>query len=148
MHIGRNPSVLPATLARASALPVAFARSGELIEAGHIYVAPPDTHMLLERVYIRLGQGPKVQHTRPAADILFLSAAKVHGDRVIGIVLSGGGSDGAAGLLAITERGGRSFVQQPEEAEMPSMPRSALAVDHPTSLPVQKLAQLVASLCS
>lgn len=148
MHIGRNPSVLPSILARASSLPVAFARSGKLIEVGHIYVAPPDSHMLLERVYIRLGHGPKVHHTRPAADILFVSAAKAHGRRVMGIALSGGGVDGAAGLLAIEKHGGTSFVQRPEEAEVASMPQSALAADHPASLPVKEIAALASAFCA
>lgn len=148
MHIGRNRSMLPSILAAAGRLPAAFARSGELIEAGRIYVAPPDNHMFLARTYIRLGQGPKAHYTRPAADILFVSAAEAHGKRVMGIVLSGGGKDGAAGLRMIQDHGGTSLVQEPEEAEMASMPLSALAADHPASLPVQDIAALASAFCS
>jgi len=66
-----------------------------VISPGHIYVAPPDRHMLLGNGFIRLSDGPKVNHTRPAADPMFQSAAATYGKRVIGIVLSGGDGDGA-----------------------------------------------------
>lgn len=148
MHIGRNRSRLPSILAATGSLPAAFAQGGELIEAGHIYVAPPDRHMFLERAYVRLGDGPKIHYTRPAADILFVSAAKAYGKQVMGIVLSGGGTDGAAGLRVIKEHGGASLVQQPEEAVMPFMPQAALAADHPTSLPVREIAALASAFCS
>jgi two-component system chemotaxis response regulator CheB len=98
IHIGPNPSVLPSLLREVYHLPVVFAQNGTEIEAGHIYVAPPDQHMLLNRSPILLNWGPKVHSTRPAADPLFISAAKVHGDRVMGIILSGGDADGAEGL--------------------------------------------------
>jgi len=144
MHIGRNPSVLPSLLSCADRLPAAFAQDGVLIEAGHIYVAPPDHHMLLEPGRIRLRQGRKVHSTRPAADPLFVSAAEAYWEQVIGIVLSGGGWDGAAGLRAIKDHGGTALVQHPEDAAMPFMPRAAIAVGHPDAcLPVQKIAQRV-----
>jgi two-component system chemotaxis response regulator CheB len=101
VHIGSNPSILPCLLGHAGPLPAAFAHDGDAIEAGRIYVAPPDRHMVLEFASIRLSHGPKVHYTRPAADPLFISAAEAHGQRVMGIVLSGGSSDGAAGLRAI-----------------------------------------------
>jgi two-component system chemotaxis response regulator CheB len=149
MHIGSHPSVLPSLLARAGALPAAFAEDGASIEAGHIYVAPPDHHMLLEPVRIRLSRGPKVHSTRPAADPLFVSAAEACGERVIGIVLSGGGSDGATGLRAIKEHGGTALVLHPEDAAMPFMPRAAIAAGHPDAcLPVQEIVQFVGSFCS
>jgi two-component system chemotaxis response regulator CheB len=128
--------------------PATFPKDGTLIEAGHIYVAPPDHHMLIQGNIIRLTQGLKVHHTRPAADPLFVSAAEVHGQRVIGIVLSGGGGDGAAGLRAITAYGGTAFVQDPKEAEVPSMPRSAIWAGHPDAcLPVKDIAQRVRAFC-
>jgi len=98
MHSGPYPSILPDLLGRAGVLPAAFARDGDKIEVGHIYVAPPDHHMVLGFDSIRLNQGPKVHYTRPAADPLFISAAEAHGKRVMGVVLSGGNGDGAAGL--------------------------------------------------
>ena len=76
VHIGSNPSILPCLLGHAGPLPAAFAHDGDAIEAGRIYVAPPDRHMVLEFARIRLSHGPKVHYTRPAADPLFISAAE------------------------------------------------------------------------
>jgi len=149
MHIGRKPSVLPSLLGRAGGLPATFAQDGSLIEAGHIYVAPPDHHMLLEPDRIRLSQGPKVHYTRPAADPLFVSAAEAHRERVIGIVLSGWGRDGAAGLRAIKEHGGTALVQHPDDAQVPLMPYAAIETGYPDDcLPIQELAQRVVAFCS
>jgi two-component system, chemotaxis family, protein-glutamate methylesterase/glutaminase len=147
VHIGRNPSVLPSLLRRTGGLPAAFAQDGAFIEAGHIYVAPPDYHMLLAPYRVRLNQGPKVHFTRPAADPLFVSAAEAHRERVIGIVLSGGGSDGAAGLRAIKACNGTALVQHPGDAQHPWMPHVAIATAHPDDcLPTQELAQRVRAL--
>jgi two-component system, chemotaxis family, protein-glutamate methylesterase/glutaminase len=105
--------------------------------------------MFLGVAHIRLNQGPKVHHTRPAADPLFISAAKTRGRRVMGIVLSAGDSDGAGGLRAIAERGGAALVQDPEEAASPSMPLTAMIADHPDAcLPVDEIAQRVRVFCS
>jgi two-component system chemotaxis response regulator CheB len=147
MHIGAQRSVLPGLLR--GQLPVAFAQDGDLIRAGHIYVAPPDRHMILGPGRIELSQGPKVHYTRPAADPLFISAAKSHGRRVLGIVLSGGDGDGAAGLRMIKEYGGTAFVQDPDEAEIPAMPRSAIAADHPDRcLATWEIAERTRAFCS
>ena len=144
MHIGAYPSVLPSLLSNMRGLPAGFAENGELIEPGHIYVAPPDHHMTLTSTYIRLNQGPKVHYTRPAADPLFISAAEAHGSRVLGIVLSGNDGDGAIGLRNVKKHGGLAVVQLPEEATAPSMPISALLADHPDlTLPAEEIAQCV-----
>jgi hypothetical protein len=94
-------------------------------------VAPPDHHMLLELGRVRLNRGPKVHHTRPAADPLFISAAEIYGECVIGIVLSGGDGDGTEGLRSIKDHGGEALVQHPEHAAIPSMPKAAILMDHP-----------------
>jgi two-component system chemotaxis response regulator CheB len=147
VHIGANPSILPQLLAKSGKHPAIFPQDGTLIEAGHIYVAPPDHHMLVEATVIRLTRGPKVHFARPAADPLFISAAKTYGQQVMGIVLSGG--DGAPGLRAITEHGGTGLVQDPEEASAPSMPISAIRADHPDAcLPANEIAQRVRAFCS
>ena len=149
MHIGRNPSVLPSILARCTTLPAAFAMDRSLIRGGYIYVAPPDYHMTLQPDYIRLSDGPKAHQTRPAVDPLFQSAAEVFGKRVMGIVLSGGESDGAIGLRAIKERGGTALVQSPLDALVPSMPRAAMRADHPdAALSAHEIAQRVAAFCA
>lgn len=129
-----SPGLLPQILASAGRLPAAHARHEEPIETGRIYVAPPDRHLLVDATRkVRIGHGPKENRFRPAVDPLFRSAALACGPRVIGIVLSGGLDDGTAGLKAIKQAGGIAIAQDPEEAEVPSMPASALrhvAVDH------------------
>jgi two-component system, chemotaxis family, protein-glutamate methylesterase/glutaminase len=148
LHIGPFPSALPRLLSSGGHHPATFAEDGTLIEAGHVYVAPPDHHMFLEPDRIRLSQGPKVHHTRPAADPLFISAAEAYGRRVMGIVLSGANSDGAAGLRAIIEHGGTALVQDPKEAVTPSMPRSAAMANHDAAcLPVEEIAWRVRLFC-
>ncbi|BDV33713.1 chemotaxis protein CheB [Methylocystis iwaonis] len=144
MHIGDHRSDLPTILSWSSKLSVSFAKDNSPIQAGHIYVAPPDQHMVLECDRIRLNRGPKVHHTRPAADPLFISAAKVYGHRVTGIILSGGDNDGAEGLRVIKEHGGQAVIQKPEEAAEPSMPETAIARDHPDArLSAEQIAKLM-----
>jgi two-component system chemotaxis response regulator CheB len=128
LHISRQSSgLLPDILAGAGPLPASNARHNEEIRAGHVYVAPPDRHLLIgpER-RICLGHGPKENRFRPAVDPLFRSAALNMGQKSIGIILSGGLDDGTAGLCAIKQAGGLTVVQDPFDAEVPSMPRSAL----------------------
>ena len=148
-HIGPNRGYLPDILTTRGSLPAAFAQHAEVIKPGHIYIAPADHHMRLRFGSIRLDQGPKVHFTRPAADPLFVSAAVIYGKRVLGIVLSGGDSDGAAGLRAIKAHGGTGLVQEPEEAATPDMPIAALTHDHPDErLSADRLAERVATHCA
>src|SRR5262245_61050072 len=125
---------VPEILSRAGPLPAANARNGEEIRRGRIYMAPPDRHLLLTSSgRIRLGHGPKENRFRPAVDPLFRSAALAYGPCATGIVLSGGLDDGTAGLCAIKQAGGITIVQDPDDAEVSSMPQSALRhvkVDH------------------
>jgi hypothetical protein len=89
--------VLPSILGRAGLLPASAAADGEVPLPGHVYVAPPDCHMLLVGDKIRLSQGPRHNGHRPAADPLFISAALSGGPHTIAVVLSGTLDDGAAG---------------------------------------------------
>ncbi len=148
MHIGAHQSVLAEILDRDSPLQASFPTDGATIEPGHVYVAPSDHHMTLQDDVIWLDKGPKVHHTRPAADPLFMSAALAYGKRVVGIVLSGGGEDGARGLKAIKDQGGVALVQNLAEAATPSMPLHALLKDHPdAALTTEALIERLGSLC-
>jgi len=133
----RTPSTLDQILQRATTLPVRFATDGERLHPGHIYVAPPDCHLLVEPEFLRVVRGPRENRHRPAVDPLFRSAAWAYGPRVVGVVLSGTLDDGASGLWAIRTCGGVTIVQDPSEAahnEMPTSALMALSVDHVATL--------------
>jgi two-component system chemotaxis response regulator CheB len=128
-----SPSMLPNILSRRGVLPTSDACDQEPIMPGHIYVAPPDQHLLVRRGHFRVTRGPRETLARPAVDPLFRTAAHTYGPRVIGVVLSGALNDGTSGLLAIKRLGGIAIVQDPETALVPAMPASALEyvqVDH------------------
>ena len=125
LHVG-SISYLPSILDREGPLPVVAARSGEPIERGKVYVAVPGVHLLLHDNHLLMRRGPRENLSRPAVDPLFRSAAATFGSRVIGVVLSGGLSDGTAGLHAIKRCGGRAVAQEAEDAIVPSMTRNAL----------------------
>jgi two-component system chemotaxis response regulator CheB len=142
--------ILPEILERAGNLPASNAKDWEEIKPGHIYTAPPDHHLLVERSgYVRITRGPKENRFRPAVDPLFRSAAHAFGPRVIGVVLTGWLDDGVAGLWAVKQRGGTSIVQNPEEAFAPAMPLNAIKrveIDHIVSL--EEIASLLVRLTS
>ena len=134
---GDSPSVLPRILDRAGPLHAVHPEDGEKIRTGHIYVAPPNLHLLVVPGRVCLGAGPKENRHRPSVDALFRSAAVAYGQRVIGVVLTGALNDGTAGLAAVKRRGGVAVVQNPEDALFPSMPQSALRyveADHVVTL--------------
>lgn len=121
---------------------------GEPIERGRIYVAPSDSHMLVERGVIRVTKGAHENRSRPAIDPLFRSAAVAYRNEVVGIVLTGYLDDGTAGLSAIKRCGGTCIVQDPNDADYPQMPRSALdsgvEIDH--CVPIEAMGALLAQL--
>src|SRR5579864_7798260 len=127
LHIpAESPSLLPGILERSGPLPASQPGDNEAIRSGHIYVASPDYHLLIEQGRVRQMRGPKENRHRPAIDPLFRSAALTYGPRVVGVILTGALDDGTAGLLAVKRRGGVAIVQDPDEALYPSMPLSAL----------------------
>jgi two-component system, chemotaxis family, protein-glutamate methylesterase/glutaminase len=146
----QSPGLIPDILTLPNAPPVRYAVNGERFKQGVIYVAPSDLHMLVEPSgCIRLAFAPKENRFRPAVDPLFRSAALAFGPRVAGVILSGGLDDGTAGLAAIKAAGGIAIVQNPVEAEAPSMPQSAqrhVAVDY--CLPARDIAGLLMRLSS
>lgn len=126
-------SYLAEIMERASTLPVRQAVDGEEYREGHIYVAPPDHHLLIDDRRIHLSSGPRENRHRPAIDPLFRSAAESHGSRAISVLLSGSSADGAVGTELIARAGGVTIVQDPDEALHPRMPQAAIVqgpVDH------------------
>ena len=101
-------------------------RHGEPLTFGSVYLAPRDQHLSIVDSTFRLERGPKEHFTRPAIDALFRSAAASQGPRVVGVLLTGGGRDGASGLTAIKQAGGLIIVQHPGDAQSPAMPRYAI----------------------
>jgi two-component system, chemotaxis family, protein-glutamate methylesterase/glutaminase len=148
MHVlPTGKSMLPAILQRAGALPCSGARHGEAVERGHIYVAPPDYHLLAADGNVQLSHGPRENGHRPALDPLFRSVARSWGERAIGVVLSGTLDDGAAGLRMLHDRGGTTIVQDPEDALYSGMPQSAIDTGAATHVvTIAEMADLVCTL--
>jgi two-component system, chemotaxis family, protein-glutamate methylesterase/glutaminase len=124
-------SALDAILTQSGPLPAKFAEDGETFKKSHIYIAPPERHLLVEAEQLRLGAGPRENNARPALDPLFRSAALCCGARAIGAVLTGSLGDGAAGLMALKQAGGITVVQDPSDAAFPEMPATALTRSNP-----------------
>lgn len=142
-----GPRLLSDVLSRMSSLPVTYARDGETAGKSHIYLAPPDQHLLLVNGSMRLTAGPRENRHRPAIDPLFRSAARAYGARVIAVLFSGLLDDGTAGLKTVTRNGGTSIVQDPGEARFPSMPENAVRNDSPQYvLPVREIAATLITL--
>lgn len=125
------PSGVPTQLAeifqRKTGLHVKEADEKERVRGGTLYFAAPGYHLLVEQdASLSLSQDDSVHFSRPSIDVLFESAADAWGERVAGILLTGANEDGAAGLEAIHRAGGLTIVQDPDEAEVDSMPRAAL----------------------
>jgi two-component system chemotaxis response regulator CheB len=140
-------SILPNVLAKSGPLPAGVPSDGDPIEAGRIYVAPNDHHMLVEKDYVRIAKGPKENRFRPAVDPLFRSAAYVYGPRVVGVVLTGAIDDGTAGLWTIKLRGGTAVGQEPADALVRSMPLNALQnVEIDYKLPAGEIGALLARI--
>jgi two-component system chemotaxis response regulator CheB len=144
-----KPSILPQILEDVSSLPASHPTDGEKIQPGRIYIAPPDYHLLVNSGSMRVVRGPQENRFRPAIDALFRSAARTYGPRVVGVILTGYLDDGTVGLQAVKKRGGVAVVQDPNEAEYPSMAKSALRyvkVDH--CIPLAEIPDLLVRLAS
>jgi two-component system chemotaxis response regulator CheB len=118
-------------LTRVGQLPATFARDGERLRKGHIYIAPPDRHLLIDGDRIVLGVGPRENNSRPAIDPMLRSAALCCCNRTIGVVLTGTLGDGASGLWAVKQCGGITVVQDPRSAAYSEMPQTALELTQP-----------------
>ncbi len=143
-----HKSLMAELLLRRTELQVHQAVDGEEILPGVVYVAPPGQHLLAEPGNVRLLRTPEVHHHRPSIDLLFESVAVNYGNHGVVVVLSGSGSDGAAGLRAAKMAGGRTLAEDPTKAEFNSMPYAAIAtgcVDMVLTAP--KIGDALVELC-
>jgi two-component system chemotaxis response regulator CheB len=141
-------SMLAEILGRKCALPVIQAADGQNFRPGVVHVAPPDHHLLVDADgTLTLTRTELVHFVRPSADLLFESGAASFGRRVIGVVLTGTGSDGSLGVEAIKRRGGTVIAQDEETSDFFGMPGAAIeagAVDF--VLPLDQIAEALISL--
>lgn len=135
-------------LQRHTDLTVVEADDKAVLEAGTLYVAPPDYHLLVEtRGSLALSTEAPVWSARPSIDVLFESAADAYGPGLVGVLLTGASADGAAGLSRIKQLGGRAIVQDSATAECATMPSAgiaATAVDY--ILPLEQIGEHLVSL--
>ncbi len=151
LHSGPNsPRLLADIWNQHSRLPVSYAIGGEALQAGRVYIAPPDQHLeVINGPRLQLDDGPRVLYSRPSVDRLFETAVKVFGKRTIGVILTGGDGDGAAGMRAIHAAGGIGVVQEPSDSADPSMPLTTLRTDHPRyCVPLRDIGALLSELAS
>jgi two-component system, chemotaxis family, protein-glutamate methylesterase/glutaminase len=147
LHIGKTHSELGRILAKSGPLTAATAVDGQSIKPGRIYVAAPDSHLMLDEGVVRVWRGPRENRSRPAIDPLFRSAALHYGPRVVAALLSGGLDDGVAGLRAVQRHGGKTLVQDPADALYPTLPRNALQVVIPDMvLPAREIGPALVAL--
>nr|WP_321469045.1 chemotaxis protein CheB [uncultured Desulfobulbus sp.] len=150
-HIGADSdSYLPTHFDIRCAMTVKEAEDKERIQGGKIYFAPPNYHLMVEQDRsIALSIDEKVNYSRPSIDVLFETAAITYRQNLIGVVLTGANNDGARGLARIKRYGGLTIVQDPDSAEVDTMPKAALeATDVDRVLPLEEIAVLLNKLCA
>ena len=139
---------LASLLQRYSRLRVREPQDKETIQSGHIYLAPPDYHLLIDQNEFALSTEGPVSFARPSIDVLFQSAADAFAERAIAMILTGSNRDGAEGAARIKARGGILLVQEPETAECAAMPQAALDTTRPDRiLPLALIAPVLTDLC-
>ena len=148
-HLSPNhESHLPELLGSATTLSIRQARDGMEIEAGHVYVIPPDAQMGVVDGKLQVGQRPSDRTQYTPIDYFFGTLATFYQERGIAVVLSGTASDGALGLASVKAAGGITFVQDPAEAKFDSMPRAAIAAGAADAvLPAERIAAELVRLC-
>ena len=124
----RHRSLMPQVIGRRSPLPVEHVEDETQLAPDHVYLAPPDHHLLVNRKgRATLTDTELVNFVRPSADLLFESVAAAYGDRAIAVVLTGSGRDGAMGVTAIKQRRGTVIAQDEGSSEFFGMPSAAIA---------------------
>ena len=127
LHLSpQHKSNLAEVLQVRTKMPVSQVTEAVRVEANHVYVIPPISHLILTDGWIRLTEPEESRGRRVPIDLFFRSLAEAWESRAIAIVLSGSGADGTLGLRRIKERGGVTLAQDPREAEQDAMPRSAI----------------------
>lgn len=147
-HRSRHADNLLATLLQdVTKLRVVDIEDKEPLEAGSVYVAPSNYHVLVEEGHLSLTTDPLVRFSRPSIDVTFISAADIYRDRTIGVVLTGANDDGSRGLRRIVDLGGRGIIQDPATAESPTMPSSAVkAVPEAEVVPLERISSRLVEL--
>ncbi len=142
------PSQMARILSGLTSLRVKQAEEGDCLQAGHVYIAPPGKHLLINLdLSLSLSVSAKVHHCRPSVDVLFRSAAASCGSRTIGVVLTGSDGDGTASIQAIKAAGGTTFAQDEQSSEDFSMPRHAAETgDVDFVLPLSEIAAALMDL--
>ena len=110
-----------------AAVPVQEVEDKDEIVEGHVYVAPADYHLLVERGHFALSLDAPVLYSRPSIDVVLETAAEAYGERMVAVVLTGANEDGTRGAGAVRQRGGLVIVQDPDTAERREMPGAVIA---------------------
>jgi two-component system chemotaxis response regulator CheB len=132
-------------LSRTSVLPLREVEDKDLLAPARAYLAPADYHVMITADGLELSVDPPVNHARPSIDVLFESAAHAFGAQAIGVLLTGLGRDGAAGLRTIHEAGGVTAVESPDTAASGALPKAAIELFTPGAvLPIRGLADFIA----
>jgi len=132
-----------------SSLPVVEPDDKERIEPGHVYLAPPNYHLVVEDGFFSLSLDAPVLFARPSIDVLFESVADSYGPAAVAVMLTSSNDDGASGAHAVKAAGGRVIIQDPATAKAPEAPRAvlaAVAVDR--ILQLEEIAGYLVELCA
>ena len=124
-----HDSKLAEVLQAATNMPVRQVLENLKVEPDHVYVVPPNQHLIMLDGHLGVSQNVTAEERRAPVDIFFRTLADSHGSRAVAVVLSGTGANGSMGLKRVKEHGGAAFVQNPREAEFNEMPRNSIATD-------------------
>lgn len=139
---------LPTYLQKRTPLKVLDADDKQWLKPGHVYLAPANYHLLIEKGEISLSVDEAVAYSRPSIDVMFESAADAYRETLVGVVLTGLNADGAKGAQRIKQQGGFLVVQDPATAEAPAMPQAAIdAARVDRILPLERIGPFLVELC-